>query len=342
MILKRLRDAASASVALGGAPLGNLYRPLPDAEAIAVVRRAWDAGIRYFDTAPHYGNGLSERRMGAALADVPRQSFLLSTKVGRLLQADARAPSAQHGYVDVPAFVQAYDYSRAGILRSLEDSRQRLGFDRIDLVYVHDLDRATHGADFERHFRALLDSGLPALAEIKRAGHIGGYGIGVNGVAICLDVLQHADLDAILLAGRYTLADQSALPDLLPSCDRRGVALVVGGPFNSGILATGARPRDGQAPYFDYAPAPPEIVSHVAAIEAVCEGHGVPLRAAALQFPAAHPAVAIVVAGARNERELDDLVAMRRFPIPAGFWVELRQRGLIAAGAPLPTQPFNG
>jgi D-threo-aldose 1-dehydrogenase len=341
-MLKRLREAASeAGVALGGAPLGNLYRPLPDAEAIAVVRRAWDAGIRYFDTAPHYGNGLSERRMGAALARVPRQSFLLSTKVGRLLEADVRAPSAQHGYVDVPAFVQAYDYSRAGVLRSLEESRQRLGLDRIDLVYVHDLDRATHGDDFEHHFRELLDSGLPALAEIKRAGHIGGYGIGVNGVAICLEVLKHADLDALLLAGRYTLADQSALPDLLPACERRGVALVAGGPFNSGILATGARPRDGQAPYFDYAPAPPEVVSNVAAIEAVCARHGVPLRAAALQFPAAHPAVAVVVAGARSERELDDLVAMRRFPIPGGFWVELRERGLIAASAPLPSQPKN-
>lgn len=341
MIGAQVREAsARAGVALGGAPLGNLYRALSDDDAVAVVRRAWNRGIRYFDTAPHYGHGLSERRFGAALRDVPRTAFVLSTKVGRILHPDASAPASQHGYVEVPAFVQRYDYTREGVLRSLDDSRKRLGLDRIHLVYVHDLDRATHGDDFERHFKALLDGGLPSLAELKRAGEIEGYGIGVNGVAICLDVLRHADLDAILLAGRYTIADQSALPALLPLCLARNVAVVLGGPFNSGILATGATPPSGQVAYFDYAPASSAMVSHVAAIEVVCARHGVPLRAAALQFPAAHPAVAAVLAGARSEQEVDDLVAMRHYAIPAGFWIELRERGLVAPAAPLPDQPI--
>jgi D-threo-aldose 1-dehydrogenase len=340
VIRDRLRDAvAHTGIALGGAPLGNLFRALSDAEAVAVVERAWDLGIRYFDSAPHYGHGLSERRIGAALRAVPRESFVLSTKVGRVLHADACAPSTQHGYVDVPPFVQAYDYSRDGVLRSLADSRRRMGQDRIDLVYVHDLDRATHPEDFATHFRTLLDSGLPALADLKRDGEIGGFGIGVNGVAICLDMLRHADLDAILLAGRYTLADQCALPALLPLCARRGVAIVLGGPFNSGILATGAHPADGAPAYFDYVPAPRDVVAKVERIESMCDRHRVPLRAAALQFPAAHPAIDVVLAGARSAVEVDQLIAMRRFPIPDEFWVQLRAQGLIADAAPVPHTP---
>lgn len=333
----RLKAAAAAArIALGGAPLGNLFRAVPDADARAVLDRAWDVGVRCFDTAPHYGHGLSEMRFGAALACRPREDFLLSTKVGRLLHADPAAPADQHGYVAVPRFVQSYDYSRTGVLRSLADSRARLGLDRVDIVYVHDLDRATHGDAFERHFRALLDSGLPALAELKAAGVIAGYGIGVNGVDICLQTLRHADLDAILLAGRYTLADQSALPELLPECVRRDVAIVLGGPFNSGILATGTRPGGGGPAYFDYAPAPPAVVARVRALEAVCRAHGVSLPAAALQFPRAHPAIAVVLAGARSVAELDANLALAREPIPTGFWVELRTRGLVDAGAPLP------
>lgn len=326
----------SSGVALGGAPLGNLYRALADADAVALVRHAWERGIRYFDTAPHYGNGLSERRFGAVLPEFPRASYLLSTKVGRLLTPEAGAPSAQHGYVDVPPYVQSYDYSRDGVLRSLDDSRRRLGIDRVDLVYVHDLDAATQGAHFDRHFQALLDSGLPALAELKRAGAIGGYGIGVNGVDICMKTLRHADLDAILLAGRYTLADQTAFPALLAECFRREVAVVLGGPFNSGILATGARPAKGGPAYFDYAPAPADVLARVDAIEAVCTTFRVALPAAALQFPAAHPAIAVVLAGARSAQELDEILAWSRQPIPAEFWAELSARGLIPAQAPLP------
>ncbi len=337
MIGTRLRAATSAAgLALGGAPLGNLYAAVGDADAIAVVRHAVQAGVGYFDTAPHYGNGLSERRFGAALAGVPRERYLLSTKVGRLLVADARAPADQHGYVAVPPVVQRYDYSRDGVLRSLADSRRRLGLVRIDVVYVHDLDRATHGEAYAAHFRTLLDGGLPALAELKASGEIGGYGIGVNGVDVSLHTLRHADLDVILLAGRYTLADQSALPELLPECVRRGVSVVLGGPFNSGILATGAHPAGGAPAYFDYAPASADVRARVAAIEAVCRVHAVPLAAAALQFPAAHPAIDVVLAGARSVAELDTNLELARRRIPAEFWVELRTRGLIAAAAPWP------
>lgn len=337
MIESVLRAAtAAAGVALGGAPLGNLFRPVSEAEAQGVLARAWELGVRCYDTAPHYGHGLSERRFGAALRERPRDQYVLSTKVGRLLHRDAAAASAQHGYVDVPPFVQTYDYSRAGVLRSLDDSRARLGIERIDIVYVHDLDRVTHGDAFATRFRTLLDEGLPALDELRRAGAIEAYGIGVNGVDISAEVLAHADVDVILLAGRYTLADASALPELMPQCIRRGVALVLGGPYNSGILATGAHPDSGGVPYFDYAPASPAVVAQVAAVEAVCRRHGVPLRAAALQFVAAHPACAAVLAGARDLREVDDLVAMRRFPVPAALWAELRERGLIPLGAPVP------
>ncbi len=331
----------AAPVALGGAPIGNLFSAVADAEAVEVVRHAVQAGIAYFDTAPHYGNGLSERRFGAALRDVPRDRYVLSTKVGRLLEPDAAAPRDQHGYVEVPPVVQRYDYSRAGVLRSLAESRARLGLARIDVVYVHDLDRATHGSDFERHFRDLLDSGLPALAEQKSAGVIGAYGIGVNGVDVSLATLRHADLDVILLAGRYTLADQSALPELLPECVRRDVTVVLGGPFNSGILATGTRTRDGAPPYFDYAPAPEAVLARVRALEAVCRTFDVPLAAAALQFPAAHAAVAVVLAGARSVAEVDAMLALARVPIPGPFWTELRERGLVDPRAPLPATPTN-
>lgn len=326
-------------LALGGAPLGNLFRAVTDADAMAVIRRAYARGVRYFDTAPHYGHGLSERRFGMALHGVPRASYLLSTKVGRVLHAQADVPAVQHGYVDGLPFVQAFDYTREGFLRALGDSLVRLGTEFADIVYVHDLDQATHGTHFERHFRAFLDSGAPALAELKAEGRIGAWGIGVNGVDISLQTLRHAEPDVILLAGRYTLADPSALPALLPECRRRNVAIVLGGPFNSGILATGARPSDGAPPYFDYAPATPDVVARVAAIERVATAFGVPLRAAALQFPRAEPAVAIVLAGARTMAELDDNLAMLARAIPTGFWTRLRREGLLPDDAPVPGVP---
>ena len=327
--------------ALGGAPLGNLFRAVDEATAEAVLHAAVAAGTTYFDTAPHYGHGLSEHRMGRVLRALPRGSFLLSTKVGRLLTPDARAPSAQHGYVDTLPFVQRYDYTRDGIRRSLEDSLQRLGLACVDLVFVHDIDVATHGAAHQKRFRDLLDGGLPALAQLKAEGVISGYGLGVNDVEICLATLARAELDVILLAGRYTLADQTALARLLPTCVERNVAVVLGGPFNSGILATGARPADGSVPYFNYAPAPPPVVARVAAIEAACVEFGVPLKAAALQFPRGHPAVACVLAGARTPAEVEENARLARHLIPAGFWSALADRRLVEAGAPLPREDWT-
>jgi len=329
---------AKNALGFGGAPLGNLYRAVSDEAAVALVSHAWRIGLRYFDTAPHYGNGLSEQRMGAALGAMPRDSFVISTKVGRLLLGHPGASARQHGYVDLPPLVQCFDYSRDGVLRSLADSRRRLGLARIDIVYIHDLDRATHGNEFDRHFRTLIESGLPALAELKSAGVIDAYGIGVNGVDICMETLRHTDLDVILLAGRYTLADQSALPELLPECVRRDVVVVIGGPFNSGILATGTELPDRSPPFFDYAPAPATVIKHVAAIEETCREFDVPLPAAALQFSAAHPAIAVVLAGARTLEELDTNIAMMRLPIDSRFWKALRARRLVASAAPLPAE----
>jgi D-threo-aldose 1-dehydrogenase len=331
-----LRERLSGAMALGGAPLGNLFRPIADDAARSLVRHAYASGARYFDTAPHYGQGRSERRMGAALRAFPREDYVLSTKVGRLLEPRADAPKDQHGYVDTLPFVQRYDYSGDGVRRSLAESLQRLGLDRVDLVYVHDIDRATHGTAHAQRLADALDGGLPALARLKAQGVIHGYGLGVNDVAICSDVLRHADLDVILLAGRYTLADQSALPELLPECERRGVAIVLGGPFNSGILATGAHPRDGSVPYFNYAPAPSAVVERIVAIERVCAAFAVPLAAAALQFPLAHPAVTCVLPGARSPVEFDENLRLARYPIAEAFWQALRAERLIDEQAPLP------
>ncbi|HXX86664.1 MAG TPA: aldo/keto reductase [Casimicrobiaceae bacterium] len=331
-----MQRLAQSLLALGGAPLGNLFRAVSDEAATALVRHAYTAGVRYFDTAPHYGHGRSERRMGDALRTFARDDFLLSTKVGRLLEPRADSPRDQHGYVDTLPFVQRYDYTEGGVRRSLDDSLQRLGLARVDIVYVHDIDRETHRQAHPRRLADALDGGLPALARLKADGAIGAYGLGVNDVAICLEVLRYADLDMILLAGRYTLADQSALVQLLPECERRGVAIVLGGPYNSGILATGAKPKDGSPPYFNYAPAPPAMVERVAAIERVCAEFGIPLQAAALQFPRAHPAVACVLAGARSIAELDENLRMAATPIPGEFWHALRDSGVIAPEAPLP------
>lgn len=323
-------------LALGAAPLGNLYAPVADAQAIDVLRHAFEAGVRYFDTAPHYGNGLSEHRVGAALRDVPRDRYALSTKIGRLLVADEHAPRDQNGYIGTLPFRQVFDYSYDGALRSIDDSLQRLGVARIDIVYVHDVDVATHGDAQPARFREAMDGACRALACLREQGAIAGFGLGVNDWRVARDALAHADTDYLLVAGRYTLLDQTALDELLPACARRGVRVVVGGPFNSGILATGAHPPGGAIAYFNYEPATPPIIERVAAIEAVCDAYGVSLRAAALQFPLAHPAVVAVLAGARSIAELDDNLRLARAMIPATFWSALHDERLVAPDAPLP------
>lgn len=328
--------ASGLRLGLGGAPLGNLFSALDEAQAQAVLDAAWQGGCRSFDTAPHYGNGLSEHRFGACLRGRPRKEFALSTKVGRLLLPREGAPREQNGYVDVLPFVQQWDYSRAGTRRSIEDSLQRLGLAHIDVAYVHDMDEASHGERAPQVLRQVLDETLPELRQLQREGLIGAVGLGVNDWRVVLQVLRHADLDALMLAGRYSLLDQSALSELLPECARRGVRLALGGVFNSGILATGVRDR-AQAT-FNYAPAAREWVERAAAIEAVCEEFGVPLRAAALQFPLAHPAVEIVMVGARNVPEWTDAAAMMGHAIPDAFWHALRDRGLLPDSAPLPRE----
>ncbi|CDS52801.1 L-fuco-beta-pyranose dehydrogenase [Polaromonas sp. CG9_12] len=318
---------------LGGAPLGNLFEAVSDDEARQLVDAAWHSGCRSFDTAPHYGHGLSEHRLGAALRGQPRGGFVLSSKVGRLLTPDAAAARAQHGYVDILPFRQAWDFSTAGTRRSVEDSLQRLGLARFDVAYVHDPDAATHGTNAPKVLRQVLDETLPALRQLQEEGLVGAIGLGTNDVNVVRQVLAEAALDALMLAGRYSLLDHSALAELLPQCTARGVRVALGGVFNSGILATGTR---GGSATFNYAPAAREWVERTARIESVCENFGVPLRAAALQFPLAHPAVDIVMLGARKVAEWEDAQAMLRHPIAPEFWAALRAQGLIPDAAPTP------
>lgn len=327
-------DPVHSRLGLGGAPLGNLFSPVPDADAQALLDAAWTGGCRSFDTAPHYGHGLSEHRIGHALRVQPRDGFTLSSKVGRLLTPDAGAPREQHGYVGGLPFRQHWDYSAAGVRRSVEDSLQRLGLARLDVAYVHDCDAATHGERADAVRRQVIDEALPALRELQREGLVQAVGLGVNDVAIVLEVLREADLDVLLLAGRYSLLDHSALPDLLPLCLARGVRIALGGAFNSGLLASGT--RGGGVARFNYAPAAREWVERTARIEAVCERHRVPLRAAALQFPLAHPAIDIVMVGARSVAEWQDALAMVNHAVPPAFWQGLRDEGLLPDAAPTP------
>ena len=329
-------DKSQLCLGLGGAPLGNLFTAVSDAEAQVLVDAAWASGCRSFDTAPHYGHGLSERRLGDALRSFPRDAFVLSSKVGRILTPDANAARDQHGYVDVLPFSQAWDFSASGTRRSVEDSLQRLGLAQLDVAYVHDPDAANHGAHAPDVLRQLIEETLPSLQQMKKEGLVAAIGLGTNDVAVVLQVLQQANLDVLMLAGRYSLLDHSALPALLPQCVARGVRIALGGVFNSGILATGVRHSAGEQATFNYAPAAQEWVQRTAHIESVCEAHSVPLRAAALQFPLAHTAVDIVMLGARAAAEWFDAQAMLQRVIPQDFWADLRTQGLLPAGAPTP------
>ena len=315
----------TAGLGLGGAPLGNLFRAVDDETAADTLAAAWDAGVRYFDTAPHYGAGLSEHRIGRALRSRPRDEFVLSSKVGRLLSPDRAAPRDAFGYVQTLPFSSRFDYSADATLRSIDDSLQRLGLSHIDIVYIHDIDRHTHGADQPRRFREAMQGAWPALERLRREGTIGAVGLGVNEAQVCVDAMAHADFDCFMVAGRYTLLDQSALDVLVPRCLDRGVRLVLAGAYNSGILATGA--IAGAA--YDYGPARADVLERVSRLQAVCERFGVPLRAAALQFTRSCPAAAGIVVGARSASEVADSAAMLRHPIDAAFWQVLRDGGLL-------------
>jgi D-threo-aldose 1-dehydrogenase len=320
----------------GTAPLGNLFRPLVDADARATLAAAENAGFGYYDTAPFYGFGLSERRLGDALRG---RNVVLSTKVGRLLKpvsgpVDETVP--RHGYATPMPFEPVYDYSYDAVIRSFEESLQRLGLSRIDILYIHDIGRLTHGdQNTARMAELTTGGGLKALEELRAAKLISGFGMGVNEIPACLEVMEHVRLDVILLAGRYTLLEQNALDELFPRCAVADTAIVVGGVYNSGILAVGTKTN---APlYYDYEPAPEAIIAKVRAIEAVCDRHDVPLAAVALQFPLAHPVVASVIPGLDSPARVKQTLALYRHKIPAALWQELKSENLLRQDAPIPT-----
>ena len=321
-------------LALGGASLGGLFSFVEDDDAVATIRHAWSMGVRYFDTAPLYGYGASERRFGRALADRPRDAFVLSTKVGRLVRDVAGIPPGadidrqmldgrEDAYYVVRDPVRIiFDYSADGVRRSIDESLERLGLERIDIALIHDPDD---------HWREAIEGAWPALERLRSEGAISAVGAGMNQTAMLTRFVRETTMDVVLIAGRYTLLDQRALSDLLPACEECGVAVLVGGVMNSGVLAD---PRPGAR--FDYGPASPDLIERARRIGDVCARRGVPLRAAAMQFPMAHPAVVSLVAGVRSIRHLDEYPDLLAFPIPGELWEELRELQLIAPEAPLP------
>jgi D-threo-aldose 1-dehydrogenase len=315
-----------SALALGTAPLGNLFAPVAEDDAEATVRSALAAGLTFVDTAPHYGLGLAERRLGRLLAGRPRDGFVVSTKVGRLVRPLAPGETADpEGYVGTPPGRRVWDFSRDGVRRSLEESLERLGLDRVDVVLVHDPD------DHEREAR---EQAFPALAELRDQGAVGAIGAGMNQAEMLTRFVRDLDLDLVLVAGRYSLLDQGALAELLPACAARGTAVVVGGVFNSGLLAD---PRPGAT--FDYLPAAPELVARAVRLAEVCARHGVHLRTAALAFPFGHPAVTSVLVGARSAGEVADAVAAFERPVPGDLWAELVAAGLLPDHVPTPAGP---
>lgn len=316
-------------IGFGGSLLGNLYRATTDEEGVEAVESAWQAGVRYFDTAPHYGLGLSERRLGRLLAHRPRDAFVLSTKVGRLLVDDhsGRHRRDDAGF-DVPATARrVWDFSRDGVLRSIEASLQRLGTDRIDIVYLHDPDD---------HWDQAVRDAFPALAQLRAEGVVKAVGAGMNQSPMLARFVRETDMDVVMVAGRYTLLEHGALDDLLPAALQEGVAVVAASVFNSGILAL-PRPQPGAR--YNYAAAPPGVLRSAGRIASVCERHGTTLPAAALHFPLGHPAVASVVVAAKDGAEMQANAAAFSHGVPAEAWQALRAEGLLPANAPVPQEP---
>jgi D-threo-aldose 1-dehydrogenase len=330
-----LTDVELPELGLGCAPLGDLFELLDEDVADATVRAAWESGIRFFDTAPQYGAGLSEHRLGRALRAVPATDVVLSTKVGRVLTASTETRPAGRGpFVGGLPFAQTFDYSHDGVLRSLEDSLQRLGRARVDLVAIHDLDVGHHPdpAVLARHLDDLANGGARALAELRAGGAIRAVGAGVNELGMIARLLERVELDFVILAMPYTLLDQEALDEELPLCAERGVGVVVGAVFASGILGS----PSGVDTTYGYELPPPEVVDRVGRLRKACARHEVSLGAAALQFPLGHPSVASVIPGAVRPEQVRENVERLATPVPTKLWEELKAEGLLRVDAPVP------
>jgi D-threo-aldose 1-dehydrogenase len=307
----------------GGAPIAGLFESVSDEQARECLAQAWTSGQRYFDTAPHYGAGLSERRIGAFLAEKPSSEWVLSTKVGRLIEAtDAADTAVSAGFVDESGVRRVFDFSRDGIRRSLDASLARLGVDHVDILFLHDPDD---------HWQQAIDEAWPALAALRDDGVVRSVGAGMNQTAMLTRLVRETEMDVVLLAGRYTLLDQQASDDLLPACIERGTSVVLGGVFNSGLLANPHRNAT-----FDYQPAASEMLDKARRLDEVCSRHGVALAAAALQFPLAHPAITTVVVGARSAHEVKENARFIETPIPQQLWADLLAAGLLPPDTPVP------
>jgi len=320
-------------IGFGTAPVGNLYRAISDEDANATLKAAWDAGMRYFDTAPLYGLGLSETRLNPFLRGKKRSEYVLSTKVGRTLEVCPPEKRTGIGkFYETPTRREVYDYSFDGVMRSFEASLERLGVDSVDILFVHDVDIFTHGSQeaADRRIEEFMRSGYYALVALRDQGVIKAFGGGINEWQIAQTLAERGDFDLFLLAGRYTLLEQEALQSFLPLCQKRGIGIVLGGPYNSGILATGPKP----GAFYNYDPAPQAILDKVAAIEAVCQRHNVRLIEAALNFPLSHPSIVSVIPGGASPREVQANRALMDAKIPAALWDDLKASGLMRADAP--------
>ena len=322
-----------SDMGFGAAPIGNFLKPISEEVSNAMVRQARSHGMRYFDTAPYYGHGLSEARLGHSLRWEPRDQLVISSKVGRVLTAARRKDIDFKPWVDALPNNCGFDYSYDGTMRSFEDSLQRLGLEHIDILYIHDADVFTHGPEMAKvRFRQAMEGCYPALLKLREQGLVKAIGVGVNNWEVMLEFMRAGDFDCLLMAGRYTLLEQEPLDELLPLMVERNAAVVIGGGLNGGILATGAVP----GAKYNYAPAPPHIMEKTTRIEAVCRTHRVPLPAAALQFLLAHPAVASHIPGTRTVEQMNQNVAWMNHPISPDFWNELKREGLLRDDAPVP------
>ncbi|MFC9553041.1 aldo/keto reductase [Rhodococcus sp. NPDC056960] len=316
----------------GGAPIGNFNHPFTDTDARETVVNSWNMGIRYFDTAPGYGNGLSEYRLAHALRDYDRSEYVLSSKVGRVVTPRLNAPTSDGQYKDIPPFVAEFDYSYDGVMRSVERSMQRMLCDRFDILFIHDVDRYTHGAAQPELFKQAIEGAYPALESLRDQGVVKAIGFGINDTDVMTDAVRSTDADLYLLAGRYTLLEQEPLDEVLPLCEEQGIGIVLGGVYNSGILATGPTP----AARFNYALAPESVKERAGHLERICSDHHVPLAAAALQFAYAHPSVLSICIGARNVEQQKRNAELFDTVIPQQLWADLRAAGLVRDDAPTP------